>query len=50
MFAPKLGFETVDREAVDYLIKHHYERVETAISLLPPTRPVEPGPQLLCLQ
>ena len=27
MFAPKLGFKTVDQEAVDYLIKHHYERV-----------------------
>jgi predicted ATPase with chaperone activity len=25
--APKLGFTSVDWEAVDYLIKHHYERV-----------------------
>jgi predicted ATPase with chaperone activity len=27
MFAPKLGFKTVDQEAVNYLIKTHYERV-----------------------
>jgi predicted ATPase with chaperone activity len=27
MFAPKLGFNTVDPDAIDYLIKHHYERV-----------------------
>ena len=27
VFAPKLGFKTVDSDAVDYLIKHHYERV-----------------------
>jgi predicted ATPase with chaperone activity len=26
IFAPKLGFKTVDCEAIDYLIKHHYER------------------------
>jgi hypothetical protein len=27
IFAPKLGFNTVNREAVDHLIRHHYERV-----------------------
>ena len=27
IFAPKLGFEEVDRTAIDYLIKHHYQRV-----------------------
>jgi predicted ATPase with chaperone activity len=27
LFAPKLGFETADRQAVDYLIRHHYARV-----------------------
>jgi predicted ATPase with chaperone activity len=27
LFAPKLGFQEVDQEAVDYLIKHHYEQV-----------------------
>jgi predicted ATPase with chaperone activity len=27
MFAPKLGFAKIDGEAVDYLIKHHYQRV-----------------------
>ena len=27
MFAPKLGFKTVDQDSVDYLIKTHYERV-----------------------
>jgi predicted ATPase with chaperone activity len=27
IFAPKLGFETIDQEAVDYLIEHHYQRV-----------------------
>jgi predicted ATPase with chaperone activity len=26
MFAPKLGFTTVDQPSVDYLIKQHYER------------------------
>ena len=26
IFAPKLGFEAVDREAVDYLIERHYKR------------------------
>ncbi len=27
MFAPKLGFKSVNPAAIDYLIKHHYERV-----------------------
>jgi predicted ATPase with chaperone activity len=27
IFAPKLGFETIDQEAVDYLIERHYHRV-----------------------
>jgi predicted ATPase with chaperone activity len=27
LFAPKLGFPEVNQEAVDYLIKHHYEQV-----------------------
>ena len=27
IFAPKLGFQEVDRAAVDYLIQHHYQRV-----------------------
>jgi predicted ATPase with chaperone activity len=27
IFAPKLGFQEVDSEAVDYLIQHHYQRV-----------------------
>jgi hypothetical protein len=27
IFAPKLGFETIDQEAVDYLIERHYQRV-----------------------
>jgi predicted ATPase with chaperone activity len=27
MFAPKLGFSAVDQESIDYLIRHHYERV-----------------------
>jgi predicted ATPase with chaperone activity len=27
MFAPKLGFPGVDQEAIDYLINHHYKRV-----------------------
>jgi predicted ATPase with chaperone activity len=27
IFAPKLGFEAVDREAVDYLIERHYHQV-----------------------
>jgi predicted ATPase with chaperone activity len=27
MFAPKLGFKDVNSEAIDYLIRHHYERV-----------------------
>jgi predicted ATPase with chaperone activity len=28
MFAPKLGFEEINQEAVDYLIAHHYKRVK----------------------
>jgi predicted ATPase with chaperone activity len=28
IFAPKLGFPFVDRGAVDYLVQHHYRRVE----------------------
>jgi predicted ATPase with chaperone activity len=28
IFAPKLGFPEVNREAVDYLINHHYKRVK----------------------
>ncbi|HEY2155827.1 MAG TPA: AAA family ATPase [Isosphaeraceae bacterium] len=28
MFAPKLGFEEVDDAAIDYLIDHHYKRVD----------------------
>ncbi|MGP0064380.1 MAG: AAA family ATPase [Isosphaeraceae bacterium] len=27
IFAPKLGFQEVDRAAVDYLVQHHYQRV-----------------------
>jgi predicted ATPase with chaperone activity len=27
LFAPKLGFQTIDQAAVDYLIRHHYQRV-----------------------
>jgi predicted ATPase with chaperone activity len=27
IFAPKLGFETIDRASVDYLISHHYHRI-----------------------
>jgi predicted ATPase with chaperone activity len=28
IFAPKLGFEAVDRGSLDYLIEHHYRRVD----------------------
>jgi len=27
LFAPKIGFQEIDQDAVDYLIKHHYEQV-----------------------
>ncbi len=50
IFAPKLGFQTVDPEAVDYLIQHHYQRGRAAVPLLPASRPAAPGPQLLHLQ
>src|SRR5271157_5421860 len=26
VFAPKLGFQEINQPAVDYLIKHHYQR------------------------
>ena len=28
IFAPKLGFPEVDRQAVEHLIDHHYKRVK----------------------
>lgn len=28
IFGPKLGFETIDQEALDYLVEHHYRRVK----------------------